>query len=180
MNKSNFITSLSVGIITAVVGVVLGLWLANVYQQPRLEWYSRPYYKVNDIAIGNVYVINTGKKTDRNIAITLATDLDERNVKIVDLVSGYRITKNDNKTTIILEELKPGEAADITFIDRGDKDDSEVVIVSDSSNIIFQEFALEQRWWHLSGSLALGISTMLILIGSAFGWLFGRHHRVRS
>lgn len=169
------LTTLFIGLTTTVVGVVLGWYLSDVYQQPKILWYSRPYYKIADSAIGNIFLWNAGRKTDRNITITLDTNIKDGDLKIVDLTSSYEVKHNDNKTTIIIAELKPEEMADITFKDDSAKDDVLIsTFVSEHSNIKEVSFAIEPEWWQFPLWLETVLATALLAVGTLFGYLFAR------
>lgn len=151
-------------LLVAIVSIILTWWFSDVYSRPKIEYYSRPYFKVDDFSVGNVFLINEGKRTDKNIAITFFEEINDNDLKIVDLVSGYSIRHNDNKTTIVIDELKPQESADISFKVDGSKDDSFMNIISDSSNI-YNMF--EEPWYHFS----LPILFIFILISFIIGGL---------
>jgi len=166
LKKSSVITSLVVGLITTAVGVLLGFWLSEVYNQPQIEYYSRPYYKIGDSAIGNVYLFNSGRKPDKNIAVTLYTNIDTKDLKIVDYTSDYQIKNIDNKTIIILEELKPQEGADITFKADSNEDDCEMDIVSYSGKI---SNGYEEKWWHFP----LITQALIVVVAITVGFIPG-------
>lgn len=167
-----WIRTLIVGLLTTVVGVVLGWYLSSVYDRPRIEWYSRPYYKVSDFAVGNIFLTNNGRKTDRNISITLDSEIKDENIKIVDLTSSYKILHNDNKTSIIIDRLEPEEAADISFLDDPKKDDVLITnFSSEYSNIVELPFSLKNEWWYLPLWLEGLIILTIFFAGSLTGML---------
>ena len=164
-------------IITAGLSILfggLGVWLIETnFNQPRIEWDSRPHYKILDYAIGNIYLENTGRKTDHKIAITLDGNLNQKDIKIVDITSPYKILNNDNKTTILIDELKPQESADITYIDPQNRDDIEIhSFISESSNI---HYIHENKWWEFSSWYnAIFIGLILIIISFISGLITGK------
>lgn len=172
MNIKRLISSLLAGLLTTVVGVVLGYYLSNEYKNPKIEYYSRPYYKIDDVAIGNIYLLNSGRKKDSNIAITIYEDIKEENIKIVDVTSKYKVDHNDNKTIITIDELKPNEGADITFKTDNEYDDFDINMVSDYS--IFEARVLggiEKKWWHWSIWSEIAILVITLFTGIVLGHL---------
>lgn len=171
----NKIATLFIGLITTIVGVILGWYLSNVYQQPKILWYSRPYYKLEDVAIGNIFLWNAGRKVDHNIAITLDAKIEKENIKIVDLTSPYEIKYNDNKTIILIQELKPDESADITFKDDPNKDDVYITdFTSEHSRIINIPMTGELKWWYLPIWWNLIIGIIIFVIGGLSGYLLNK------
>lgn len=112
-------------------------------------------------------MFNNGRKPDKNIAVTLGTNIDPKDLKIVDSTSNYQVKNIDNKTMIILEELKPQEGADITFRANPEEDDCLMDIVSYSGKI---SNGFEEKWWHFP--LSLQVVIFLIMLG--MGFLVGR------
>lgn len=165
MSKVSLTVTIVSSILSALIGAYSTWWLNDVYSQPRIDYYSRPYFKIHDIAIGNVYLFNSGKKTDKNIAITLGTNISKNDIKIVDYTSKFEITNNDNKTIINLDELKPGEGADITFQADPTQDDTSLDIVSYSNNI---RDGYSKEW-----SLPLPIYIAIVAISMVIGGIFG-------
>lgn len=153
--------SLIIGLITTIFGIILAFWFNNVYDKPLIEWYSRPYYKIDDIAVGNIYLINSGRKSDHNISLILEANIKDTDIKIVDITSNYSIKHNDNKTIVIIDEMKPGESADVTFKDKGTVDDINFQLISESSNT---KNIFEDKWWHLSGFATSFILVILIFL----------------
>src|SRR3989344_5953576 len=177
MHRKDTIIILAAGLLTTIVGVVLGWYLSSVYQRPEIGWYSGPYYKIDDVAIGNIILFNVGRVTDRNISITLDSAIKNDDIKIVDLVCSYKILQKDNKTTVVIEELKPGEIANITFKDDVTKDYAEITnFVSEYSNVV--EFwpvknVARQQWGN--PSLFEFTNTLIpVTLGGVVGYLFFR------
>ncbi len=172
MKIREVMTNLGVGLIVAVVSIFSTWYLNDVYNQPKILYYSRPYYKFNEVAIGNMFLWNAGRKTDHDISITLDTVLKDQEIKIVDLVSSYKILHNDNKTTIVISELKPGEGADITFKDDPNKDDSDISsFISEYSNIQALPLASELAWWQSPISVIV-FPILFLFLGCIMGlWL---------
>lgn len=165
--KISLTVTLIVTLLSSLVSGLLVWWVNEELNRPRIEWDSRPHYKIDDFAIGNIFLINTGRKTDRNIALTLDINLQPKDIKIIDLTSEYAVKNIDNKTTIVIKELKPGESADITYRDVANRDDIEITsFVSDYSNI---HFMFENKWWHFSEPIAILASLFLIFLGFIFG-----------
>ena len=80
---------------------------------------------------------------------------------------------NDNKTSIIIDELKPGEEADITFKDSALKDDIEIYnFVSEYSNIIEKPWAISLKWWYMPLWIYALILLACFLIGIMFNKLY--------
>lgn len=178
INRKIFtVSNIVVSFAAAVISGVLVWWLDNYYQQPQVEYFSRPYYKIDNLAIGNIYLNNSGRKTDKNITITLFTNIDPENFKIVDLTSPYSITNNDNKTIIKIDELKPGEEADITYKDSPDVDDVDFKIVSDNTQLIKPVF--EQKWWHLPLPIVIVSGITLWIVGWVLGFVIGRSRSIK-
>lgn len=164
--NGSLMTTLVVGIITTLFGFLLGFWYNQIYDQPEIEYYSRPYYKIADNAIGNVYLFNNGRKVDKNIAVTFFANIDPKDFKIVDYTSNYQIKNNDNKTTVVLEELKPQEGADITFKANPKDDDVMMDVVSYGGKI---SNGYEEKWWHFPLITQIVIILSSILIGFSVG-----------
>jgi len=170
--RSEVVKSLCVGLFTTIFGVFLGFWLTEVYNQPQVEYYSRPYYKLGDFAIGNVYLLNNGKKPDKNIAVTLFTNIESKDIKVVDYTSNYQIKNIDNKTIIVLEELKPQESADITFKADPKEDDCSMDIVSNSGRI---SDGYKEKWWHFPLTTQILVVMISIVIGIISGFIYKSH-----
>lgn len=149
-------------LIIAILSIILTCWFNDVYNRPRIEYYSRPYFKIDDFAIGNVYLFNNGKIKDENVSIIFYENIKDEDLKIIDLISNYTIKHNDNKTIVIIEELKPGESADITFRASGDKDDCNMEILSNSSNI-YNMF--EEPWYYFSLLTQILIIFLSLMLG---------------
>lgn len=164
--KTSWIQNLLIGLITTIVDVLLGWYLSSVYQQPEISYYKRAYYKIGNYAVGNLFLWNSGRKTDHNVSITFDADITDNNIKIVDLASDYKITHSDNKTTVIIEELKPDEQADISFLDDPKKDEFEITsFVSEHSNIKEVPLAGETIWWQ-NGYVFLLLAALFYFLGA--------------
>lgn len=171
--KSAWFSTFLIGVSTTILGVFLGWYLTTVYNQPRILWYSRPYYKTANESIGNMFLWNDGGRPDHNITVVFDSDLDDKNIKIVDLTSTYEVKHSDNKTIITLKELKPGEGADITFKDDPKKDDIFIDgIFSENSKIVEVPFAFEPKGWQLPWVLDIFIVVISLVLGAWFGSFF--------
>lgn len=168
-------------LISAVITAVTTWYITNITSRPLIEWYSRPYYKIDDVAIGNVFLTNSGYIPDKEITLTLDASIKDEDIKIVDLTSPYKILHNDNKTSIVIEEMKPDEAADITFKDVAERDDFEIVsFTSQYSNIKQLSFIYRPLWWHSDLWLTIVIWVLLFIFGLICSFFLVRSHKKRT
>ncbi|MFZ3044188.1 MAG: hypothetical protein WA058_03755 [Minisyncoccia bacterium] len=173
MNRQKITITVASSLFTIFISIIGGLfvwWLNDYVNRPQIDWYSRSHYKVEDFAIGNIYLTNSGRITDTNIAITLDASLKEEDIKIVDLTSDYLIKNDDGKTIIKIAELKPGEGADISYRDRENRDD--IAIVGMVSNYGNFHFAFDKHWWDFSPPIEVILVILLLITGSVGGFLF--------
>lgn len=175
--KSSKSLKIAVALVSGLAGVLFTWWWSEIYHQPLIKYYSQPYLKLHDEAIGHVYLWNDGRKTDRNIAVTLFTKIDPKDINLVDFTSDHHIRHVDNKTQIVLEELKPDEAADIVFSADGREDDTLMDIVSDTGKIVD---AAEGKWWHFSWMGQLAFFLLSVCLGSLLFWGWIRLREVKK
>lgn len=136
VNLEKIITKAGIVLIPILIGVLFGFWLENFYNQPKIGWLIRPEYKIDNFTIGSIYLVNSGRKTDHSITLTLNKSIKTEDIKIAHLTSDYKIKNNYDKTNIIIQELKPNEEADITYIDRINTEDlGDIKFISESGRI---------------------------------------------
>lgn len=166
------IYQLLIPIITIVVGTFLASWLFYQYNSPQIKYYFDEHYQqIGDYSIGEIYIVNEGRKVDENISVVLNENISPNDISVAYVSSPIHVKNENNRTFISIAELKPGEGAEIVF-----KLQSQNVtfsldnITSRSGNVRAEEWI--NPWWHLS-RLQFGVLILLIIMGFGVGFVIG-------
>ncbi len=172
-NIFNTIYQLLIPIITGTIGAFFASWLFYQYNSPQIKYYFDDgyYQKLNDYSIGEIYLVNEGRKTDENIAIVLEGNILPSDISVSYVSSPVHFKNENDRTFIYIDELKPDEGAEVVFkLKTKDTTFSLENISSRSGNI--HEEAWIKPWWHFS-KLQLGFVVFLVTIGFSIGFTIG-------
>jgi len=156
------------GLIFPLIAAILGGWLLFKYTGPQIILYTDRYYqKIKDLSVGDLYIVNNGRATDKNITIVLDGEIPSSNFKSRYGTSFPDINNKGGLTYIKIANLQPEDDMEITFFLKT-KDDLFTIknFDSDSGNISIRPFI--KQWWYLT-KLQVGI----LLIMGAFIFIVG-------
>jgi len=170
------IYQLAIPIMTMAIGTFFASWLFYQYNSPQIKYYLEEedygyYQKINDYSVGEIYLINEGKKVDKNISIVLDENISPNNIT-VSYVSSPAHFKNENgKTFISIDQLKPNEGAEVVFKSNSESGYFVVDNITSESGNLHRERWIEP-WWLLS-KLQLAILILFMTIGFGVGFAVG-------
>jgi hypothetical protein len=169
--KNSLINKLLIPIIAASIGAFIASWLFYQYESPQIKYYYDDgyYQKVNDYSVGEIYLVNEGRKTDENIAIVLEENISPSNISVSYVSSPYHFKNENNRTFIYIDELKPREEAEIVFKLKTSNITFSLYSVSSRSGNIHADERIKP-WWHLS-ELQIGILILFTIVGFSVGFV---------
>ncbi len=168
-NLLKIINKFLIPIITASIGTFLASWLLYQYESPQIKYYyDGCYQKINDYSIGEIYLINEGRKTDENITIAIEENISPSNISVSYVSSPVHFKNENDRTFIYINELKPGEEAEVVFKLKTINTTFSLYNVSSRSGNIHAE-AWIKPWWRLSKlQVAIGIFSTTVVFGVGF------------
>jgi hypothetical protein len=166
-NPFKTINKLLIPIITASIGTFVASWLLYQYESPQIKYYYDDgyYQKINDYSIGEIYLVNEGRKTDENIAIVIEENISPSNISVSYVSSPFHFKNENNRTFIYIDELKPGEEAEVVFKLKTPNIAFSLYNVSSRSGNIHAEERIKP-WWHLS---KLQAAIVILFTTAGFG-----------
>ena len=141
-------------VITITIGTFLAAWLGWQYNSPQIKYYLEGedygyYQKINNYSIGEIYLVNEGRKLDENISIVLDENILPEDITVSYVSSPVHFKNENNRTFISIDELKPNEGAEIVFKSLSQSNYFSVEnITSRSGNVHREEWI--KAWWRLS------------------------------
>jgi hypothetical protein len=169
-SPKGFVQDLLVGLIILVISTFLGYWVNNLYSEPFIELDDNNgvYGVVNGEPVGFVFIGNSGYKTDKNISIKIDDSIDDKDVSIPGLLSGYTVTSVSDGTVITINELRPTEGAKIFFTPK-DKTVQyfEILDVLSESNNINNVYYVGK--WSIAFEIKV-IVGFVIIVAFFLGW----------
>ena len=175
-NTFKIIYQLLIPIITIVIGTFFASWLFYQYCNPQIKYYLEEedygyYQKIDNYSIGEIYLVNEGRKVDRNISIVLDENISPNDVTVSYASSPVHFKNENGKIFIIIDELKPNEGAEVVFKSNSQNSYFSIDnITSESGNLRRESWI--HPWWHLS-KLQLALVVLLITIGFGIGFMVG-------
>lgn len=172
-NIFKIIYQLLIPIITISIGTFFASWLFYQYDSPQIKYYfdNGYYQKINDYSIGEIYLVNEGRKTDENISIVLEENILPSDISVSYISSPFHFKNENDRTFIYIDELKPNEGAEVVFkVKTANITFSLDNISSRSGNVHAEEWI--KPWWNLS-KLQFAIVIFIMTIGFGAGFIIG-------
>lgn len=166
------ISQLLIPVVPLVIGTFLATWLFYQYNSPQIKYYSGGYYqKVNNYSIGEIYLVNEGRKTDEDISIVLDENISTNDITISYVSSPVKLKNENNRTFISINELKPREEAEIVFKSLSQNNTFSIESITSRSGNVHEEEWIKP-WWRLS-RLQFAILILFTTIGFGIGFAVG-------
>lgn len=175
-NTFKIIYQLSIPIITVAIGTFFASWLFYQYSNPQIKYYLEgkdygSYQKIDNYSIGEIYLVNEGRKTDKNISIVLDENILPNDITISYVSSPFHLKNENGKTFVIIDELKPNEGAEVVFKSSTQNSYFSIENITSESGNLHRESWIDP-WWHLS-KLQLALVVLLVTIGFGIGFMVG-------
>ena len=175
-NFFKIIHQLAIPIMTMAIGTFFASWLFYQYNSPQIKYYLEEenygyYQKINDYSVGEIYLINEGKKVDKNISIVLDENILPNDITVSYVSSPIHLKNENGKTFISIDQLKPNEGAEVVFKSNSKNSYFAVDNITSESGNLHRERWIES-WWLLS-KLQLAILILFMTIGFGIGFAVG-------
>lgn len=175
-NIFKIVYQLSIPIVTVAIGTFFASWLFYQYDNPQIKYYLEEddygyYQKIDSYSIGEIYLVNEGRKVDRNISIVLNENISPNDITVSYVSSPIHLKNESGKTFVTVDELKPNERAEVVFKSNTQNSYFSVDSITSESGNLHRESWFDS-WWHLS-RLQLALMVLLITIGFGIGFMVG-------
>ena len=172
MSKLRIIYNLLIPILIAALGSFLGSWLLIQYSQAQLIYYTDGYYqKVGDLSIGELYIVNEGRKSDENITVVITEEIPISSLAVSYISSSFHTEIKEGRTYITIKTLKPGEGAEIVFKIKSRNPGFEVEsLTSEAGNISSRRWI--EPWWYFT-QLQVALISFIVVLFFGVGFAVG-------
>ena len=173
-NILEIVYKLLIPIITIFIGTFFASWLFYQYNSPQIKYYLEEenygyYQKINDYSFGEIYLINEGRKVDKNISIVLDENISPKDITVSYVSSPVHFKNESGRAFISIDELKPNEGAEVVFKSGSQNTFFSVNNITSESGNVHRE-TWTKPWWHLS-KLQFAILILFTTIGFGIGFV---------
>jgi len=129
------------------------------------------YSQIGNISVGNIVVVNNGKKTDEDISIQVNEKVDKYDVKISGASIEPEVKKFNDYTEFVIPKLNPDERIHLSFTPTSDSTSFDATINSKSGN--YEYLTWPPEWWEIN-TVQRNALIVLIILSMLLGIILGR------